>query len=62
MNNFSRHLMLIIIVLYSVCFYNRVSAKGRPLWYEDYFELKSNQNLADPGKALYLPVNCLERI
>ena len=31
-------------------------------WHEDYFELKSHQNPADSGKALYLPYNSLERI
>ena len=34
-----------------------VCPQNGPHWYEDYFELKSNQNPADSGETLYLPLN-----
>lgn len=33
-----------------------------PLWHEDTFELKSNSNPTDSGEALYVALDCLERI
>lgn len=35
---------------------------GRVQGHKDYFELKSNQNTADLGKALYFPPDLLKRI
>lgn len=42
-----------------------VGVKGRPpqvgpLWHEDHFALKCNQNPADSGKSLYLLHSCLK--
>lgn len=67
MNNLRRHLLLIIICTISVCLCNTIRAKDGPpqdgpLCHEDYFELKTSGNPADPGKALYLPLKRLERI
>ena len=46
-------------------FLHRGGGQGRPpqeqpLWHGNCFEFNSNKTLADSGKALYLPHNCLK--